>query len=33
MEIPSTWTPELPLDGAATVKAQGDRDDSRAAQP
>jgi hypothetical protein len=32
MEIPSAWTPEIPLDGAATVQVEGDRDESRAAQ-
>lgn len=32
MELPSAWTPDIPLDGAATVHAEGDRDESRAAQ-
>jgi hypothetical protein len=33
VELPSSWTPPLPVDGPATVSAEGDRDESRAAQP
>ncbi len=32
VELPSTWTPDLRLDGGASVKAEGDRDESRAAE-
>ncbi len=32
VELPSTWTPDIRLDGAAAVRAEGDRDESRAAQ-
>jgi hypothetical protein len=32
MEIPSSWTPDLPVSGPAAVRAEGDRDESRAAQ-
>lgn len=31
IEIPAAWTPELPVDGTASVRAEGDRDESRAA--
>ncbi|HET8541974.1 MAG TPA: hypothetical protein VFL83_19000 [Anaeromyxobacter sp.] len=32
MELPSSWTPEIPLNGGAAVRAEGDRDESRAAE-
>jgi pyruvate kinase len=32
VELPASWTPDLPVDGGATVDAEGDRDESRAAQ-
>jgi hypothetical protein len=32
VELPSAWTPDIRLDGGAAVKAEGDRDESRAAQ-
>lgn len=32
VELPSTWTPDIRLDGGAAVRAEGDRDESRAAQ-
>jgi hypothetical protein len=33
VEVPSSWTPSLPVDGGASVQAEGDRDESRAVQP
>lgn len=32
VELPATWTPDIRLDGGAAVRAEGDRDESRAAQ-
>jgi hypothetical protein len=32
VELPAAWTPDIRLDGGASVKAEGDRDESRAAQ-
>ncbi len=32
VEIPASWTPDLPVDGGASVQAEGDRDESRAVE-
>jgi hypothetical protein len=32
VELPSSWTPDLPVEGAAGVRAEGDRDESRAGE-
>jgi hypothetical protein len=32
VEVSSTWTPEISVNGGASVRAEGDRDESRAAQ-
>jgi len=31
VKIPPSWTPDIPLSGGAAVRAEGDRDESRAA--
>jgi hypothetical protein len=32
VEVPSTWTAEISVNGGASIRAEGDRDESRAAQ-
>ena len=32
VDLPSTWTRAVPVDGGASVRAEGERDESRAAQ-
>jgi hypothetical protein len=32
VNIPPSWTPDIPLSGGAAVRAEGDRDESRAAE-